>query len=479
MIFSKNQKKIIDGKFNGCLIVKGEKYTGKTISCLNRVEFLKNNYCLFDEDNILMIVSKEEKSIIKEMYKNINVPKEISFFSYNKETFNIKTIDDIIEENHKNIKIKLLDDNNVKINILKKCLSEIKNENRKSKILKYEYMNYFLDEFNYIRSNLIHSLEDYQNFTRRGRNLTSEKGPKSIGKNSSTREIIYALMKKYEKHLKEKNLIDYVGFEKLILDKLRKEKGKNYSHIVIDSANNYSSLEIEMLKELISKKDYSNIILNIDTKANLMKVNINTLKEIFNDYKIRSICLRKKYVIKHIEKSLVNGKSISLDDYQFVDLRYSNKFNFSIDNSEKSFLLTSDNKKEHLKEEELETLPLFNEIAAGEPILINDSIEGTFTIPKFWLRGSSESFMLKVKGDSMKNININDGDYVIIRKQYNANTNDIIAVNLDGSATLKRLKINKDTIILKPENEKYDPINITENESVTIIGKAIGVIKKI
>ncbi|MDP4179347.1 MAG: S24 family peptidase, partial [Bacillota bacterium] len=88
-----------------------------------------------------------------------------------------------------------------------------------------------------------------------------------------------------------------------------------------------------------------------------------------------------------------------------------------------------------------------------------------------------DCFILKVKGDSMINADIDDGDYVLIKKQPFAENNDIIAADLDGSATLKRLKYTKDSAFLMPENEKYSPIPIND-DGVRIIGTAVGIIKK-
>ena len=126
---------------------------------------------------------------------------------------------------------------------------------------------------------------------------------------------------------------------------------------------------------------------------------------------------------------------------------------------------------------ELRVLAIYSDIAAGEPILINSDIEGDFFIPHYWLKGIKDCFVLKVKGDSMIGANIEDGDSVVIRKQYTAQNNDIVAVDLDGSATLKRLQINKGKVILIPENEKYNPIVVTDNE-VNVIGVAVGVMKQ-
>ena len=127
-------------------------------------------------------------------------------------------------------------------------------------------------------------------------------------------------------------------------------------------------------------------------------------------------------------------------------------------------------------DDELLELPVYSDIAAGEPILINSEIEGKFYLPKYWLKGVKNAFILKVKGDSMIGANINHGDYVIIRQESAANNKDIVAVDIGGNATLKRLSIEKDRILLMPENKKYKPI-VIDSEDTYIIGTAIGIIK--
>ena len=111
------------------------------------------------------------------------------------------------------------------------------------------------------------------------------------------------------------------------------------------------------------------------------------------------------------------------------------------------------------------------------PLLINPEQEGNFYIPKYWLKGIKDAFILKVKGDSMIGADINDGDFVVIRKQYNAQNGNIVAVDMHGSDTLKRLSIGKDEILLMPENDQYKPIPISE-EGIYIIGIVVGVIKQ-
>ena len=120
---------------------------------------------------------------------------------------------------------------------------------------------------------------------------------------------------------------------------------------------------------------------------------------------------------------------------------------------------------------------MFSNIAAGNPIEINDNIEGKFYLPKYWLERGKDTFILRVKGDSMVDKNICDGDLVVIKKQTNANHNDIVAANLDGEATLKTLNLNSDNPKLMPANSLYSPIELVD-KNVSILGIAIGIIKQ-
>lgn len=128
-------------------------------------------------------------------------------------------------------------------------------------------------------------------------------------------------------------------------------------------------------------------------------------------------------------------------------------------------------------EEDVRRVPVFNEIAAGKPIFINDQCEGEFYLPDLWTKSMKDIFILKIKGDSMINKKISNEDYVLINKQSTANIGDIVAVDIDGNATLKTYKRMGGKILLIPENDAYELMFLDE-EQVNVIGVAVGVIKK-
>ena len=124
---------------------------------------------------------------------------------------------------------------------------------------------------------------------------------------------------------------------------------------------------------------------------------------------------------------------------------------------------------------EIANIPVIGKITAGEPILAVENIQDTFPIPVDFL-GNGEFFILTVSGDSMIEAGINDGDYVIIRKQNHCQNGDIVAALLEDEATIKRFYKEKDWIRLQPENSSMDPIIASD---VVIVGKLVGLYRKI
>ncbi|HOD13272.1 MAG TPA: transcriptional repressor LexA [Spirochaetota bacterium] len=119
-------------------------------------------------------------------------------------------------------------------------------------------------------------------------------------------------------------------------------------------------------------------------------------------------------------------------------------------------------------------IPLLGRIAAGSPILAEENIEEYLSFPKTMFR-SGDYFAVHVKGDSMIEGGINDGDIAIIKKQNTANNGDIVAALLTEEATLKRLKITGNRVQLIPENAAYQPIPA---DDASILGKLVALFRK-
>ena len=122
-------------------------------------------------------------------------------------------------------------------------------------------------------------------------------------------------------------------------------------------------------------------------------------------------------------------------------------------------------------------LPIVGRIAAGLPIEAIESGENTFYVPKILAKGS-DSFILEVKGDSMIDAGINDGDFAIIKKQNTANNGDIaVALTNENEATLKRFRKRGDTIALEAANELFET-RIYSAGQINIQGILIGLIRR-
>jgi repressor LexA len=119
-------------------------------------------------------------------------------------------------------------------------------------------------------------------------------------------------------------------------------------------------------------------------------------------------------------------------------------------------------------------VPLLGKVTAGQPILATENIEEYFPLPSHYV-AEQEVFMLSVSGESMMNVGIYDGDYVIVRQQQSANNGDIVvAMNEDDEATVKTFYKEKDYIRLQPENDSMEPILL---KNVTILGKVVGLFR--
>jgi repressor LexA len=120
-------------------------------------------------------------------------------------------------------------------------------------------------------------------------------------------------------------------------------------------------------------------------------------------------------------------------------------------------------------------LPLVGRVAAGMPILAEQNVEETLTLPTS-IVGDASSFILRVRGESMINAGIYDGDYIVVKEQDDAHDGEIVVALIDDSATVKTFYRERDRIRLQPENDTMDPIYVT---NPTILGRVTALIRSI
>ncbi len=124
---------------------------------------------------------------------------------------------------------------------------------------------------------------------------------------------------------------------------------------------------------------------------------------------------------------------------------------------------------------ETSSIPIIGTVAAGQPIFAQQNIEGYFPIPADFIpSGTGDTFVLKVKGESMINIGIFDGDQIFVQQCSNVRNGDIVVALVDDSATVKTFYKENGHIRLQPENDTMDPIIV---QDCKILGKVFGVFR--
>ena len=178
-------------------------------------------------------------------------------------------------------------------------------------------------------------------------------------------------------------------------------------------------------------------------------------REIGTHFNISSTFGVKRHLDALIKKGFINIDS---------------KSNRSIALTEASLLKFNSNKENNSIE-----IPILGRVAAGYPILSEQNIEGTLFIDSSLIKRGNNYFGLKVRGESMIEDGIFEGDTVIVKSQNSANNNEIVIAMVDKDTTVKRYAKKKTKIELLPANKDFKPITITAENEFLILGKVVGV----
>ena len=197
------------------------------------------------------------------------------------------------------------------------------------------------------------------------------------------------------------------------------------------------------------------------------------------------ITQKQSEILEYIKSQILNkGYPPSVRDIcQAVNLKSTSSVHAHLESLEKNGYIRRDPTKSrtieiiddnfNLSRREVVNIPLLGQVAAGQPLLAVENITEYFPIPSEYMPGGGV-FMLKVKGDSMINMGIYEGDQIIVRKQNTASNGEVIVALVDDSATVKRFYKENGHIRLQPENDFMDPIIVDDCE---ILGKVIGLIR--
>ena len=203
---------------------------------------------------------------------------------------------------------------------------------------------------------------------------------------------------------------------------------------------------LSYMKKEVKKKGYPPTVREICTALNI-KSTSTTHKDI-------EALVEKGYIVKDPSKPRALMVKTSIDDKDIADTT-------SHSNVERTDIID---------------IPVVGRIAAGTPILADQNIEDSFPIPARFVKGNS-NFMLTVHGESMVNVGIYDGDYILVEEQITANNGDIVVAMIDGfesEATVKTFYKEDGHVRLQPENDTMSPIIVKD---VKILGKVKGVFR--
>ncbi|TGY96736.1 transcriptional repressor LexA [Petralouisia muris] len=194
---------------------------------------------------------------------------------------------------------------------------------------------------------------------------------------------------------------------------------------------------------------------------------------------------KQKEILEYIKSEILNrGYPPAVRDIcEAVHLKSTSSVHSHLETLEKNGYIRRDPTKPraieiiddtfNLVRREVVNVPLIGHVAAGQPLLAVENIESYFPVPSEFMP-KEESFMLRVKGESMVNAGIFDGDNILVQRQSTASNGDMVVALIDDSATVKTFYKEKGYYRLQPENDSMEPIIV---EECTILGKVFGVFR--
>ena len=229
------------------------------------------------------------------------------------------------------------------------------------------------------------------------------------------------------------------------------------------------------------------IIMNEEAKYLLTLISLYYLNIHMEDLPmaLEKISDKQKEILEFIKSEILNrGYPPSVRDIcEGVHLKSTSSVHAHLETLERKGYIRRDPAKNRaieiidasfgLQRREMVNVPLVGRVAAGEPILAVENIETYFPVPAEYMP-NKQSFMLKVKGESMINAGIFDGDNILVEQQSDASNGDMVVALIDDSATVKTYYKENGHIRLQPENDTMDPIIVPECE---ILGKVFGVFR--
>ena len=499
---SKAQEKLVKQKNIGTSVIKGEAKSGKTTLAIGRMLYLLEHACKAREKILFVTISKEKSQEVIDAFNRFYALQNMSLFDEEMQgEVVIKDIDEWIQEmadrTPSALNLKVITE--IPEAILQEVVKQAKKIYPRVKWLKKDYFYFIAHEINWIHSLGYFTFETYQMADRKGAQL-------KLSKQGSGRKAMWFMKDLVSYILKEEGQVLKSEVQLECLQSLKTERQRTcYQHMIIDDAGDYTKVQLELIRHL-KTGDLGEVLFIMEKKESKLPYawlsKGQSFKTIGYDMtgRVRHLTSRRKgkasqkksqleptplevfIALQEERKGLSHEKQAPKEEvsnklpWHIEHYKYINKITgvetiFQKDNSAGEVYI------EEKRQEEIEELPIYSDIAAGMPIEIVEEVSDTFKLPSELLHHRKNTYILHVQGDSMTGVDIWDGDYVVIQVG-NVNEREIAAVYYNGAITLKRIMQKDEHILLCSENPKYAPIVIEEGD-FRVMGKLVGIIKSL
>ena len=334
------QRRIIENKPNGHVLVKGVAGSGKTTVAVHKIPFLLKDYTYEKDDKILVITyNKSLINYIKYIYEEIERNKENEqltlgiYESGDKDKLYIETIDNMMFKyftsyikEEKLEKLRVATEKQIN-KAMVEAINVVKQEYEKVNVLDRKNLTFIIEEIRWMKSCNYTDIEEYQTIDRIGRiSNNNVESTHKLRKNSKIRKAIFEVMIQYNDNLKKEKLVDLQDVALMALRQAKREVGEKYTHIIVDETQDLTRVQLEFIKILYMNRSYSSMLFVSDTAQSIYPeawlVKGRSFTSIGLDMTGKSTSLSKSYrttmQIAYAAYSLIEDDKNILEDDNFV-----------------------------------------------------------------------------------------------------------------------------------------------------------------
>lgn len=334
------QRRIIENKPNGHVLVKGVAGSGKTTVAVHKIPFLLKDYTYEKDDKILVITyNKSLINYIKYIYEEIERNKENEqltlgiYESGDEDKLYIETIDNMMFKyftsyikEEKLEKLRVATEKQIN-KAMVDAIDVVKKEYEKVNVLDRKNLNFIIEEIRWMKSCNYTDIEEYQTIDRIGRiSNNNVESTHKLRKNSKIRKAIFEVMIQYNDNLEKEKLVDLQDVALMALKQSKKEVGEKYTHIIVDETQDLTRVQLEFIKTLYMNRSYSSMLFVSDTAQSIYPeawlVKGRSFTSIGLDMTGKSTSLSKSYrttmQIAYAAYSLIEDDKNILEDDNFV-----------------------------------------------------------------------------------------------------------------------------------------------------------------